>query len=142
MYCPKCGVQNIEEAKFCRMCGASFQMLSSTLSPYTAPPNYERAIRKLFMGIGLLLIALVSTFSHRGFFWWMIFPAIPMVSKGIEALIQNKHAHNLAAAPRQTTLQSQNSSKQADYASIRARQTGELVPPSVTENTTKLFDSK
>jgi hypothetical protein len=139
MYCPKCGAQNIIEARFCRMCGTNLLPQMSASQPLLVQPNYDRAIRKLFTGIAFLLIALISLFSHRMFFWWMLFPAIPMISKGISGLIQARQIQTTMGmaygySPKQVPP--------ASYSNYRARQTGELVPPNVTEHTTRLFDNK
>ncbi len=32
MYCPKCGAQNIEDAKFCRGCGADIGLVPQALT--------------------------------------------------------------------------------------------------------------
>jgi zinc-ribbon domain len=37
MYCPKCGTQNIEDAKFCRGCGADITLVSQAMSGQLLP---------------------------------------------------------------------------------------------------------
>ena len=133
MYCPKCGAQNIAEAKFCRMCGTAFQTPSKPAHALEVLPNDGRAFRSLFIGGAFLIIVLISIFSRTGFFWWMLFPAISLLSKGVRRLNKLKRAHLYHAPPQQLPL--------GGYQEVRVRPTGELVPPpSVTENTTKLFD--
>jgi hypothetical protein len=71
----------------------------------------------------------------------MIFPAMIMISKGIASLISARQIQrdNLI---QQETVQNNRTPLQplpASYGDIRARQTGEIVQPSVTENTTRLL---
>lgn len=39
MYCPKCGTQNVEGAKFCRSCGADIVAVLEQLTGHVAPPE-------------------------------------------------------------------------------------------------------
>jgi hypothetical protein len=145
MYCPKCGTQNINEANFCRLCGMAFQVISPPPQALLELPNYGRAFRPLFIGSAFLLLALISIFFRAGFFWWMLFPAISLVSRGVRRLNQIKQAH-LYNAPSQPPGTLYSNSQQpippASYSEVRVRPTGELIPPSVTENTTRLFDAR
>ena len=100
MYCPKCGTQNIEDAKFCRGCGADIGLVPQALTghlpekravgydaegqPYdesgrrirrhkdaTRPPRLDKAITNVFTGIGFILVALsVFLFAPAGRIWW------------------------------------------------------------------------
>src|SRR5262245_32687880 len=103
MYCPKCGTQNIEEANFCRICGVRFQTpaINALPKPNIEIPDYERAIRKLLMGIGLLIIAFIPLIEGEPIWWWLLFPGIPLIAKGIGQLTQVKLAcgssHQLSA---------------------------------------------
>jgi predicted RNA-binding Zn-ribbon protein involved in translation (DUF1610 family) len=146
MYCPQCGAQNIAEAKFCRLCGVGFQTLVKPAQPLPILPNYGRALRPLFMGLAFLVIVLISIFSHHGFFWWMMFPAISLLSRGMGRLMQMRTAHPYNALPRPLGTFNDNTSTEIPptrYNNSRGRQTGELIlPPSITENTTRLLDTK
>jgi len=68
MYCPQCGTQNIEVANFCRLCGVRIQSPTPSALPQTALPNYERSLKKLFIGGALLIIAITSSASGRHIF--------------------------------------------------------------------------
>jgi hypothetical protein len=100
MYCPKCGTQNIEDAKFCRGCGADIGLVPQALTghlpekravgydaegqPYDEsgkrlrrhrdvprPPRLDKAITNTFTGIGFILVALsVLLFFPSGRIWW------------------------------------------------------------------------
>lgn len=146
MYCPKCGAQNIVEAKFCRLCGTAFQELAKPVRPLPALPDYGRAFRPLFIGMGFLIIAIISLFSHTGFLWWMMFPAISLLSKGARRLMQVQPAHLYNALSQPARIANHDIPRpvqRAGYSDVRARPTGELVePPSVTENTTRLLEER
>lgn len=146
MYCPKCGTQNIAEAKFCRLCGIAFQGFLQPAQAVPVLPDYGRVFRPLFGGIGFLVIVLISIFSHTGFFWWMLFPALSLLSRGVKRLHKLKSAsleNVLPQQPRMFDHQPPQPVPPAIYSNDRARPTGELIaPPSVTENTTRLLDKE
>ncbi|HVG39635.1 MAG TPA: zinc ribbon domain-containing protein, partial [Pyrinomonadaceae bacterium] len=83
MYCPRCAAENIEDASFCRSCGADIrlvpQALSGTLASVTAgegdvesaagrrrrkkkeedgPPSKAKGIENIFLGVGFLFVSL------------------------------------------------------------------------------------
>lgn len=100
MYCPKCGAKNIEDAKFCRGCGADIGLVSQALTghlpekravgydvegqPYDEsgqrisrrkeqprPPRLDKAITNIFTGIGFIIVSLsVLLFAPAGRIWW------------------------------------------------------------------------
>ena len=159
MFCPKCGIQNPETGKFCRSCGTDLGNLSDALSGKLAtsrplvnhrgrPISLESAITKFFMGIAFLAISIVLGVTGRGTGWWfwMLIPALMFIGGGIAQYIQLKSAGrtgatfvpndqnvisspapNAALPPQQTTFVSPES----------RYKTGDLVPPSVTDTTTK-----
>lgn len=99
MYCPRCGAPNIEDAKFCRGCGADIGLVPQAMTGHlpekravgddaegqrydergrrirkrreTPPPKLDKAIANVFTGIGFLLVALsVLFFFPGGRIWW------------------------------------------------------------------------
>jgi len=94
--------------------------------------------------MAFLMIALISSISGHLFRWWMIFPAVVLISKGFGCLTQARHIrrHNLAGPAPVQHINAAVQSPPASYIDFRARQTGELVAPSVTENTTRLLDDR
>jgi ABC-type bacteriocin/lantibiotic exporter with double-glycine peptidase domain len=148
MYCSKCGVQNVAEVNYCRVCGNSFQKLSTNELPEAKqfddvkPYNQERAFKKLFMGIGFLIISSMLHSSVKPVFLVL---GIIMLVKGVRLLQMSKLVSCASSAQTTTTPfhQIQETSAQQVHTNPRVRQTGELVqPPSITENTTKLFDER
>jgi hypothetical protein len=159
MFCPKCGTQNPETGKFCRSCGTDLGNVSDALTGklQTAAPlvdrkgkpvSYERAIVKLFTGLAFIAvaIALAWTGNGRGWWFWFLIPAFTSLGAGVAQYIQLRkvekgmpvYSPNVA----QTSLGGSNRSalppNQTNYVEPESRyKTGDLVPPSVTDNTTR-----
>jgi len=159
MFCPKCGIQNPETGKFCRSCGTDLKNVSDVLSGKVKiartctdrkgrPITLESAITKFFMGVAFLAISIVLGVSGRGTGWWfwMMIPALMFIGSGIAQYIQLKNArqsdvafapdaqNSISGAPPHAALPPQ----QTTFISPESRyKTGDLVPPSVTDTTTK-----
>ena len=124
MYCPRCAVQNLDDAKFCRACGADIhlvpQALQGTLRAASdkpardagaklceektrSPATVDGGLRDIFKGLGLFIIFLTGLFVFRGAFWvtiWFIIPALASVGEGIGQLIRAQQEQaRLPAAP-------------------------------------------
>ena len=161
MFCPKCGIQNAETGKFCRSCGTDLGNVSEALSgrlPQAQalydrkgkPISLESAVTKFFMGVAFLAISIALAVSGRGSGWWfwMLVPALMFIGGGVAQYMQLKSSgqsgRRVAPQPEQ-----QNSlpvppsggalpPTQTTYLSPESRyKTGDLVPPSVTDSTTK-----
>jgi len=93
MYCPKCATQNVDEAKFCRVCGAALEVVALALegklvrrqdSANEGPTNqlidteYLRAkgMRALATGGILVIVSLLLLFAPMPFipeiFPWLV----------------------------------------------------------------------
>lgn len=158
MFCPKCGGQNPETGKFCRTCGTDLGNVSSALS---APPqpqklvnhkgkpvHWEGAITKFFTGFAFLVISIVLAFSGmgRGWWFWLLIPAFSMLGAGVAQYIQLKKAEKglpvFSGTEQQNVLTpTQNTAlppQQTEWVSPESRyKTGDLVPSSVTDGTTR-----
>ena len=162
MFCPKCGTKNPDDGKFCRKCGTDLapvtQMLSGVTPKYTSSKKkrgrrnhtWESAMGKLFSGFAFLLIAIILgvTGAAGGHVWWywLLIPAFSMIGAGVAGVL---HITRGEAVDRQTAetrgeLVSASaralSEGHADYVSPEVGsgyETGDLVPPSVVEKTTR-----
>ena len=155
MFCPKCGQQNPEEGKFCRSCGTDLGNVSQALSkPPVAnlvdhkgrPVNWERAIGKIFLGMAFLAVSIALAFSQTGNGWWfwLLIPAFMILGAGFTQMVRLRRAESgnagFSSGPsaivgsRGTALPP----KQTEWVPTESRyKTGDLVPPSVTEGTTR-----
>jgi hypothetical protein len=129
MYCPRCAAQNLDDAKFCRACGADIrlvpQALQGTLPPAAlkkdwkdgmetrakerrakekkrAPATIDAGLKNIFQGFGLLAIFLVGLFVFHGAFWvtvWFIIPALASMGEGIGQLIRARQEQAQLSRP-------------------------------------------
>jgi hypothetical protein len=100
------------------------------------------------MGIAFLVISIVLGVSGKGTGWWfwMLIPSLMFIGSGIAQYIQIKSAGQSGARfapPDQNSIPAPASNPalpptQTSYVSPESRyKTGDLVPPSVTDTTTK-----
>lgn len=116
MYCPKCGVHNLEDAKFCRACGADIHLVPRALTgrmpegvlgveelerngrkerkdKSKQPPTLEKGLENVFCGIAFFIIFMLGLFYLKGAFmlWvWFIIPALTCVGEGIGQIIRSR----------------------------------------------------
>ena len=115
-------------------------------------PNevYGDAIKQIISGIGFLIVAIVflTTGVAGGHAWWwaMLFPAFGLLSKGISDYGKSKRmeknqfrfAGQNQSSLNQTQTRADLPPSNTEYVAPETRyQTGDLVPPSVTDNTTR-----
>jgi len=164
MFCPKCGVQNPETGKFCRSCGTDLGNVSEALTGNLKRPIqvYDRkgrpvsldgAIVKFFTGLAFLIVSIVLAFTGggRGWWFWLLIPAFTSLGAGVAQYIQLRHA-NQGIQPVNNSLGQQSISGpqnkaslppiQQEYVAPESRyKTGDLVPPSVTDSTTRHLEA-
>jgi hypothetical protein len=170
MYCPKCGVQNIEDAKFCRGCGADIGLVSQALTghlpdkravgydaegkPYDGSgrrirrhkeaPRIDKAITNIFTGIGFLIVAFsVLRFAPAGRLWWywMLIPAFTSLGGGLAEYVRFKHSKGEEIKLPGIESRPAMPPQSSRVSALPPRNTSELVPPpSVTEGTTRHLD--
>ncbi|MGI8788201.1 MAG: zinc-ribbon domain-containing protein [Pyrinomonadaceae bacterium] len=163
MFCPKCGTQNPETGRFCRSCGADLGNVSEALSGNLRkqqhlvdkkgkPISYESAIVKMFSGVAFLIVAVILGITGmaggQAWWFWMLIPGFGSLGSGIAQYVQLKKSErqNISFAPPsyQNVMSSapQNSAlpptRETEYVAPDSRyKTGDLVPPSVAEGTTR-----
>jgi len=162
MFCPKCGTQNPETGKFCRSCGTDLGNVSHALSGTLPQPrqlvdrrgrpvSWDKAIVKIFTGLAFVVVSLALAFSNtgRGWWFWMLIPAFTSLGAGIAQFVQLRKAEqgNLAGLSHITdatpnpvhTTNAALPPQQTEFipAAESRYKTGDLVPPSVTDTTTK-----
>jgi hypothetical protein len=155
MFCPKCGTQNPETGRFCRSCGSDLGGISGALTPSPRqvldrkgkPISWESVISKMGTGLAFIVIAFILGATHMGAGWWfwLLIPGFGSLGAGIAQLIQMKEASKSGAgviAPQQVSLPQQPEvalpPAQTNWAPVESKyKTGDLVPPSVTDATTR-----
>ncbi|HYY94685.1 MAG TPA: zinc ribbon domain-containing protein [Pyrinomonadaceae bacterium] len=99
MFCPKCGAQNADDAKFCRACGTDISLVPQAVTGQLAerlaaeeadysrrsrrhwrhrnrdeekgPPTIERVVRSFIMGLAFIFVAFaVFSWAPAGRIWW------------------------------------------------------------------------
>lgn len=158
MYCPQCASANQDDAKFCRTCGANLSLIGQALSgslpepssgkrrrqlaksPSEPAPNLGQGITQAFLGLGFLLVTLaVFLFAPGGRHWWfwMLIPTFGILGKGVSEIVNAvMHQKTLAAPPAPNALPNA-APANLPASGYRTRNTGDLIPPSVTEGTTR-----
>jgi hypothetical protein len=167
MYCPKCGVHNLEDAKFCRSCGADIRLVPQALTghlpegvfgvdeleeleekgrkgrkyKFKKPPTLEKGLENVFSGIAFLIIFTLGFFYMTGLFmlWvWFIIPALAYVGEGIGQIIRSRSA-TPALAPPDSTRHAHALPLTPAARELPAADTSEIKTPpsSVTESTTR-----
>lgn len=156
MYCPSCAANNIDEARFCRACGATLnsrlqsragasptlneaEVLAHDLAESRKRKSVERGWMFLFIGVSFILMAFILRSVPDGSSWWFwMFPAAAaMLGMGIAQLATGK-------SDRKTLPSSKLNAVMPDGSPVKeipTRDTSEIsLPPSVTEGTTKLLE--
>jgi hypothetical protein len=156
MFCQKCGTQNPDSGRFCRKCGVDLSGGGAAISQRRQQPlinhkgkpiHWEGAITKLFTGLAFLIISIVLaiTGAGRGWWFWLLIPAFGSLGTGMAQYMQLKKVErgepvyipsvddrfnpgtSHALPPQQQT-----------YAAPESKyKTGDLLPPSIVENTTR-----
>lgn len=162
MYCPRCAVQNLDDAKFCRACGADIRFVPQALmgkfdkeklaarsgEKKREPATLDAGLKNIFQGIGLLMIFLMGIYIFRGAFWltiWFIIPALSSFGEGIGQLIRMRQEQRLLPPPMYGGIDFRPAplASVADVKQLSSPDTAEIVnaPPSVTEMTTRHLDA-
>ena len=113
MFCPKCGVENPDNGKYCRKCGTDLGVVSLALTgnlqklPYTVDPrkrgvSWETAVTKLAAGLALLIVSLIVGFSGiiGGNVWWfwLLIPSFVLLASGTTQFINLRKLEKMEAS--------------------------------------------
>ena len=148
MYCPRCATQNVEDAKFCRSCGANLSLVPQALSGHLPrdrasrfeeairwrrQPNLARGITRVSLGFAFLLV-IAGIFFAKGAIGaeiWLFIPAFALIGKGVADIV---NALSLERRARQSAMPPL---VQSTGELPRAERYDSLEPVSITEGTTR-----
>ncbi len=165
MYCPKCGTLNIEDAKFCRACGADISLVPQALTKSLPenfvdlteikqkvrrkkkekekrPPTLEKGLGKIFEGLAYLAIVAIGFFYFWGaiLLWiWFVIPGLSCIGEGLGEVIRASRLPHTSLPQSQHDSEPSIGSTQQPAGELASRNTSEIDPHpfSVTEGTTR-----
>jgi hypothetical protein len=157
MYCPKCGVQNGDDVKFCRACGTNLSLVAQALTGQIADSGLSkldeetvaRGRKKFACGVQNIIIGLGFAFTSValclfGTVWvgiWFFIPAFSLLGKGVEAVVSSKSTRALIKSPGLTRPGYSTSELAPRAAGAMPPAVSFMSPPlSVTEATTRNLD--
>jgi hypothetical protein len=145
MYCPNCASQNMEDAQFCRTCGADISFLSKAMSRRGSDKGQEDAevgLRYSFIGAGFLLIAILMLFAAPAPANWaislsLLCAAFPLLGSGVAKILATRRG--LQQGPGSATRVDQELPA-SSVDRLPSPNTAEMTNPvTVTEGTTKIL---
>jgi len=160
MYCPKCGIENPDNGKFCRGCGANLINVLAIVNGEITIENvlsegddhselYSSGVRNVILGMGFLLTSIFVKTMPGDTYYWLFFmiPAFCLTASGVSRILKSdskKKERALRAKTFQRLPIQQNQPPASlpptntEYiAPMVNYTTDDLIVPSVTEETTK-----
>ena len=166
VFCPRCAATNIDDAKFCRVCGTNLDTVALALSDPAAVSKATRrkhsrskqknwidkrrdGTKNMTQGIGLitasaLLGLALGLFSHNPdwiiiwlvFVGWVTVWGVVSITSGIGDLLESRFMRQQLGEDESLS----DDIPATQSARIIERDTSPSLPASVTENTTKLLN--
>ena len=163
MFCPHCAAQNLDDAKFCRVCGVNLESVALAMSGLYPPGGNDdddeteetwlekrrNGVNKLvraggLLGSSLLIGAALGIFSNQAdwIFVWMVFCGwmatwgVFSLVAGVQELLESKYMRNdIADAVARTTQLRQGHEQER----LTGAPVGSTLPTprSITEHTTR-----
>lgn len=167
MFCPRCATQNLDDAKFCRACGADVHLVPQALAGLLPaepakqegggkpgrkkkdekdPRLLEKGMENIFVGVAFLVIFLAGLLWFRGAFmiWiWFIIPALACAGEGLGQLLRSRREYRLLMAGARPAVAFDDARARplprASFNELAAPDTADMAdsPFSVTEATTR-----
>lgn len=149
MFCPKCGLRNIEASKFCRGCGVDLSYVMAAVEakapvavelPEKYVEQFSRGVRGLFMGSGFMIVgigAYLITANALPVSLFALLMAFIFLGTGFSRLMHAAGLKRLNEGRPQRALEGEKTEFIRPESSIY--ETGELreQPLSVTDRTTR-----
>ena len=160
MFCPKCGVENPEKVKFCRRCGCDLSLIPDVMSGKLTvgdvdknKPTWEAAMIFLALSLAFFIVSIILAFQPMGAGWWfwLLFAGFTMLALGVAQVLNLKQARkdkieissekdaSLPDAENAGAFPPKQTEPVSDIVDIKEK-SGDLVPPSVVEGTTRKLE--
>lgn len=160
MFCPKCGIENSEEIKFCRRCGSDLRLIPEVMSGKLTvgdvdkkKPTWEAAMIFLSLSLAFFIVSIVLAFQPMGAGWWfwLLFAGFTMLALGVAQVLNMRQIRednikissekdvSLPEPENANALPPKQTEFARDIVDIKDR-SGDLVPPSVVEGTTRKLE--
>ncbi len=166
MFCPKCGIENPDNGKFCRRCGANLSSVMAVvegtlvanegaLTAKQSPADlYSTGIRNIVLGFGFMGVGffLWTIPPQTGILWLLLMiPGFVLLASGIARVVKAEALKKEAAPNQQKELPITQRIKelpptQTDYIKPQSptykTDDPAAQPSSITENTTRHLEIK
>lgn len=135
MFCPKCGVENPDDGKFCRGCGSNLSNVLAALDE-SFPEGYNAAhddatelhstgVRNTILGAGFLVTSVFLFAMPGDTIYWLLtmIPAFCLIASGVRRILK-------AEAVKKKPLRNTVSSQQAALSAVSSKKE---LPPTQTD---------
>lgn len=147
MYCPKCSSATVDNAKYCRACGADISLVPMALTGELAKTEtseddaqraaqLSKAVGEAMTGIGFFVVSFcILFFMPAGSLWWfwMLIPAFVLLGGALSKYV--RYARKPPTLPQARARDEIGASRVRELESPGF--TGAIPPPSITEDTTR-----